>query len=285
MMAAAMKHAVEAGRLAFLAGRIPRKRYASASSPLEGSSPEALRRRSVTWPRSASNRSLARLERERQRGRPAVQRRADGARSRARAGAPTLPHPPPPYDDSQLDARQPRRGTSCRRARRRSTDRSRAACARSSGAWSARRSRRSGSSTPRWSTISIATSPRTSESAEGDRERDRDAPRPCSSGDRLADAPDPVPADDHAATSTRGIGCTAAEAEVPTPGRARSAHDWLKRWESLAARDARCRRAPRVARRPAGDGGARAADGTHAEARSRTIARRFERSERTTESG
>jgi len=35
-MAAAMKHAVIAGRLAFLAGRIPRKRYATASSPVEG---------------------------------------------------------------------------------------------------------------------------------------------------------------------------------------------------------------------------------------------------------
>ena len=36
MMAAAMKRAVEAGRLAYRAGRIPRKRYASASSPVEG---------------------------------------------------------------------------------------------------------------------------------------------------------------------------------------------------------------------------------------------------------
>ena len=35
-MASAMKHAVLAGRLAFGAGRIPRKMYASASSPLEG---------------------------------------------------------------------------------------------------------------------------------------------------------------------------------------------------------------------------------------------------------
>jgi thiazole synthase len=35
-MAHAMKHAVLAGRLAFLAGRIPRKMYATASSPLEG---------------------------------------------------------------------------------------------------------------------------------------------------------------------------------------------------------------------------------------------------------
>jgi len=35
-MAEAMKRAVEAGRLAYRAGRIPRRRYASASSPLEG---------------------------------------------------------------------------------------------------------------------------------------------------------------------------------------------------------------------------------------------------------
>ena len=35
-MALAMKLAVEAGRHAFLAGRIPRKRYASASSPIDG---------------------------------------------------------------------------------------------------------------------------------------------------------------------------------------------------------------------------------------------------------
>ena len=35
-MATAMKHAVVAGRLAHLAGRIPRKMYATASSPVEG---------------------------------------------------------------------------------------------------------------------------------------------------------------------------------------------------------------------------------------------------------
>ena len=35
-MAGAMKKAVEAGREAFLAGRMPRKMYASASSPMEG---------------------------------------------------------------------------------------------------------------------------------------------------------------------------------------------------------------------------------------------------------
>jgi thiazole synthase len=36
LMASAMKHAIIAGREAFLAGRIPRKRYASASSPIDG---------------------------------------------------------------------------------------------------------------------------------------------------------------------------------------------------------------------------------------------------------
>lgn len=36
LMAAAMKKAIEAGREAFLAGRMPKKRYASASSPLDG---------------------------------------------------------------------------------------------------------------------------------------------------------------------------------------------------------------------------------------------------------
>jgi thiazole synthase len=35
-MAEAMKFAVRAGRLAYLAGRIPRKLYATASSPIEG---------------------------------------------------------------------------------------------------------------------------------------------------------------------------------------------------------------------------------------------------------
>src|SRR6185295_12287122 len=36
MMAGAMKRAVEAGRMAFLAGRIPKRRYATASSPATG---------------------------------------------------------------------------------------------------------------------------------------------------------------------------------------------------------------------------------------------------------
>lgn len=36
LMASAMKKGIEAGREAFLAGRIPRKRFASASSPIDG---------------------------------------------------------------------------------------------------------------------------------------------------------------------------------------------------------------------------------------------------------
>jgi thiazole synthase len=36
LMASAMKHAVEAGRLAYLAGRMAKKRYADPSSPLAG---------------------------------------------------------------------------------------------------------------------------------------------------------------------------------------------------------------------------------------------------------
>lgn len=36
LMASAMKKAIEAGREAFLAGRMPKKRFASASSPIEG---------------------------------------------------------------------------------------------------------------------------------------------------------------------------------------------------------------------------------------------------------
>lgn len=36
LMAQAMRHAIKAGRLAYLAGRMPKKLYASASSPLEG---------------------------------------------------------------------------------------------------------------------------------------------------------------------------------------------------------------------------------------------------------
>jgi thiazole synthase len=36
LMASAMRHAIIAGREAFLAGRMPRRRYASASSPTSG---------------------------------------------------------------------------------------------------------------------------------------------------------------------------------------------------------------------------------------------------------
>jgi len=37
LMASAMRKAIEAGREAYLAGRMPRRRYASASSPIDGS--------------------------------------------------------------------------------------------------------------------------------------------------------------------------------------------------------------------------------------------------------
>ncbi|MEQ8835420.1 MAG: thiazole synthase, partial [Lacipirellulaceae bacterium] len=36
MMAEAMQHAIQAGRKSYLAGRIPKKLYATASSPEEG---------------------------------------------------------------------------------------------------------------------------------------------------------------------------------------------------------------------------------------------------------
>ena len=36
MMADAMRHALAAGRLSYLAGRIPKRLYATASSPEEG---------------------------------------------------------------------------------------------------------------------------------------------------------------------------------------------------------------------------------------------------------
>ena len=36
IMAEAMKHAVMAGRMSYLAGRIPKKPYATASSPIDG---------------------------------------------------------------------------------------------------------------------------------------------------------------------------------------------------------------------------------------------------------
>ena len=65
LMAGAMKRAVEAGRLAFLAGRIPKQRYASASSPVEGLVTPASPRGADVAERLDER--LARLERERTR--------------------------------------------------------------------------------------------------------------------------------------------------------------------------------------------------------------------------
>ena len=121
-MAAAMRHAVEAGRLAYLAGRIPRRAYASASSPVDGvigrASPAGRRRRSE--PDDAPDRErlsdlLARLERERQDADRAYNE-ALTALDRALAAAP---------EDSRIRRRpttpassrpSTRPGTSCRRA-------------------------------------------------------------------------------------------------------------------------------------------------------------------------
>jgi len=36
IMAEAMKHAIRAGRMSYLAGRIPKRPYATASSPIDG---------------------------------------------------------------------------------------------------------------------------------------------------------------------------------------------------------------------------------------------------------
>ncbi len=47
LMAEAIKHGVEAGRKAYLAGRIPKKAFASASSPTEGV-PSSKRREPVS---------------------------------------------------------------------------------------------------------------------------------------------------------------------------------------------------------------------------------------------
>ena len=149
-MAAAMKHAVDAGRLAFLAGRIAKRRHAAASSPTEGWSRPAPRR-GADVPAEEQERLqdlLARLERGAGGRRPALQRRADGARSQRsprrrrcpiRRRRTTRPNSRPSTNG----------GTSCRRARPLPTARSRAGCAASSGGSSDRLSRRSASSTPR----------------------------------------------------------------------------------------------------------------------------------------
>ena len=86
-MAEAMKLAVRAGRLAYLAGRIPRKLYASASSPVEG-----LVGRSADQPLEDL---LARLERERLEA-DRLYNEALTAVDGAIQEAPALPDPPRP---------------------------------------------------------------------------------------------------------------------------------------------------------------------------------------------
>ena len=127
-----------------LAGRIPQRRHASASSPTEGLVTPGAGRAELTWPAKperAPAGSLTRLERERDGGGPRSTT-TRSPRSIAASSRPApMPDPPPPYDTTKLPAvNEP--GTSSRPARRRSTARSRAGCAASSGGWSARRSRR-----------------------------------------------------------------------------------------------------------------------------------------------
>ena len=117
-MAAAMKLAVEAGRLAYRAGRIPRRHTPSASSPTEGKIAAARRagsRRltSRTMPIARSRRSAARAGTRG--GRSPLQRRVDRARSRP-APAGEWPSPAGP-STTRRSHRSTRPGTSRRRAR------------------------------------------------------------------------------------------------------------------------------------------------------------------------
>jgi len=79
-MAMAMKLGVEAGRLAFLAGRMPKKLYASASSPLAGGALNSDKK-------TGSHRPDRRINRPRSHG----NHRHSGARPHERVRAPTWP--------------------------------------------------------------------------------------------------------------------------------------------------------------------------------------------------
>ncbi len=154
-MAAAMRLAVEAGRLAFRAGRIPAQVYASASSPTEGliAAVAAGRRRPdvIDEPLEAE---LRRLEQERD---EADRRYNDAltALDRAYPGGRRSAERRCRRTTSTRSARSTRRGTSCRRRRPAagSADGSPA----SSGAPSRRTCSASSRSTRCWSITSTAT--------------------------------------------------------------------------------------------------------------------------------
>ena len=194
-----MRLAVEAGRLAYLAGRIPRRMYANASSPLEGVGGPLgeMLKRPITSDDPAPPARGAR------RGRPPVQRGADGARPRAAAAR----------------GRRRRRSARLRRqpghaAQRALEDpRARVAAAgprvavAAGGLRVAPRSARSSSasrrSTPRWSITSIATwrARAPQQVAERTRGARRQARRP---GDAFI-APDPSTCSRSPRTSTPRI--------------------------------------------------------------------------------
>ena len=105
-----MKLAVEAGRLAFRAGRIPRRAHASASSPVEGRiTPRSSRRREPRRSLMADHAVepleavLRRLKQERDEA-DARYNDALTAVDRALRAPALIPQPPPTLDDHQLAA-------------------------------------------------------------------------------------------------------------------------------------------------------------------------------------
>ncbi len=170
MMAAAMRHA-RRGRPARVSRRTHPRNAATRppAVPTDGLVTDRSASRyacltpvAVTEDKRLESDALAAArQRERSRGRSALQRRADGARSRRCRPRPTFRTAAAPYDDAKLaDINATWNILPVGRAADRRIAQGPAARV-SSGGWSGRRSRRSSTSTPRSSTTSIATSPRT----------------------------------------------------------------------------------------------------------------------------
>ena len=276
-MARAMKLGVEAGRLAFRAGRIPRKAYASASSPLDGpsrlhreSEGRSLRVMMTTREHEPLEATLQRLTRERERGRPRLQRRVHRARPRAdaRAGAPA-----PAAALRRAPAHAAQRALARRSRRRRPSARAQGRLA--AFVWRHRRPDAASSSTTstrRSSITSIATSPRTARRSARSRRRSRccaGSSATCSRSSRASSSTcsrSPLYVD----TKDRD---TAGRALVVNAAVNALAEDLAKRWESMVAREqrfeARVGRPRRRARRAAHARRRHAAGVDDAEARAR----------------
>ena len=246
MMAAAMKHAVEAGRLAYLAGRIPRQRYAAGEqSDRRARRPAALRRGAAVAeerlgdrisPGSSANDSEAdRVYNDAlTRARPRCSSRASTAATRRR-----------PTTTAKLTAVNERVEHP---AGGRAGDRQLAQGPAARFVW-----RIVGPPLETQRQFNAALVDHLNRNVTAHREAQKaiasaiaTLARAASSGRcGLPDAPDSVSADDHAATSTRGIGCRRGSRGA-NAGHSAISDDWLKRWESLAARErARSRRASR----------------------------------------